>query len=61
MLARTPDVVVTYDRLILAVWQTTFVGRHTSTCTSARCGRSSTCPGLVQTVRGVGYRLALAG
>ncbi len=60
VLTRTPDVVVTYDRLILAVWQTTYVGRHTLDVHVGSLRAKLDVPGLVQTVRGVGYRLALA-
>jgi len=57
VLARTPDVVVSYDRLILAVWQTTFVGRHTLDVHVGSLRAKLDVPGLVNTVRGVGYRL----
>ena len=60
VLARTPEVVVSYDRLILAVWQTSFVGRHTLDVHVGSLRAKLDVPGLVQTVRGVGYRLALA-
>jgi DNA-binding response OmpR family regulator len=60
VLTRTPEVVVTYDRLILAVWQTTYVGRHTLDVHVGSLRAKLDVPGLVQTVRGVGYRLALA-
>jgi len=59
VLARTPGVVVSYDRLILAVWQTTFVGRHTLDVHVGSLRAKLDVPGLVQTVRGVGYRLAI--
>jgi DNA-binding response OmpR family regulator len=58
VLARTSDVVVSYDRLILAVWQTSFVGRHTLDVHVGSLRAKLNVPGLVQTVRGVGYRLA---
>jgi DNA-binding response OmpR family regulator len=58
VLARTPDVVVSYDRLILAVWQTTFVGRHTLDVHVGSLRAKLDVAGLVQTVRGVGFRLA---
>ncbi|MET7398646.1 response regulator transcription factor [Dactylosporangium sp. NPDC005572] len=58
VLARTPGVVVSYDRLILAVWQTSFVGRHTLDVHVGSLRAKLDVPGLVQTVRGVGYRLA---
>jgi DNA-binding response OmpR family regulator len=49
--------VVSYDRLILAVWQTTFVGRHTLDVHVGSLRAKLDVPGLVNTVRGVGYRL----
>ena len=58
VLVRTPGVVVSYDRLILAVWQTTFVGRHTLDVHVGSLRAKLDVPGLVQTVRGVGFRLA---
>ena len=58
VLARTPNAVVTYDRLILAVWQTSFVGRHTLDVHVGSLRAKLDVAGLVQTVRGVGYRLA---
>ena len=57
VLVRTPGVVVSYDRLILAVWQTSFVGRHTLDVHVGSLRAKLDVPGLVQTVRGVGYRL----
>jgi len=60
VLARTPDAVVSYDRLILAVWQTSFVGRHTLDVHVGSLRAKLDVPGLVQTVRGIGYRLAVA-
>ena len=57
VLARTPDVVVTYDRLILAVWQTTYVGRHTLDVHVGSLRAKLDVPNLVNPVRGVGYRL----
>jgi len=59
MLAREPGAVVPRDRIVVEVWQTTFEGSsrtldvHVATLRS-KLGR----PGLVETVRGVGYRLA---
>jgi DNA-binding response OmpR family regulator len=57
VLARTPDAVVSRDRLMLEVWHTTWVGRHNLEVhvgsLRAKLGR----PELVETVRGVGYRL----
>jgi DNA-binding response OmpR family regulator len=58
VLARTPGAVVTYDRLILVVWQTTYVGRHTLDVHVGALRAKLDVPDLVQTVRGVGYRLA---
>ncbi len=57
VLARTPDVVVSYDRMILAVWQTSYVGRHTLDVHVGSLRAKLDVPGLVLTVRGVGYRL----
>ena len=48
---------LSYDRLILAVWQTSFVGRHTLDVHVGSLRAKLDVPGLVQTVRGVGYRL----
>ena len=45
VLARTPGVVVTCDRIILDVWQTTSWAGTRSTCTSPRCAPSSAFPG----------------
>jgi DNA-binding response OmpR family regulator len=57
-LARQPGVVLTGERLLLDVWQTTWSGRHTLQVhvgsLRAKLGR----PDLVQNVRGVGYRLS---
>jgi DNA-binding response OmpR family regulator len=61
VLARTPGVVVTYDRLILAVWQTTYVGRHTLDVHVGALRAKLDVPDLLQTVRGVGYRLTADG
>jgi DNA-binding response OmpR family regulator len=58
VLARTPGIVVSYDRLILAVWQTSFVGRHTLDVHIGSLRAKLDVAGLVQTVRGVGYRIA---
>ena len=56
-LARQPGVVISGERLLLDVWQTTWSGRHTLQVhvgsLRAKLGR----PDLVQNVRGVGYRL----
>jgi DNA-binding response OmpR family regulator len=52
---------VTYDRLILAVWQTTYVGRHTLDVHVGALRAKLDVPDLLQTVRGVGYRLTADG
>ncbi|GAB7052306.1 response regulator transcription factor [Catenuloplanes indicus] len=56
-LARQPGVVLSGERLLLDVWQTTWSGKHTLQVhvgsLRAKLGR----PDLVQNVRGVGYRL----
>jgi DNA-binding response OmpR family regulator len=49
--------VVTYERLMLAVWQTSWVGRHTLDVHVGALRAKLGVPDLVQTVRGVGYRL----
>ncbi|WP_033341139.1 response regulator transcription factor [Catenuloplanes japonicus] len=58
-LARQPGVVLTGERLLLDVWQTTWSGKHTLQVhvgsLRAKLGR----PDLVQNVRGVGYRLCV--
>ncbi|MGE5828896.1 MAG: response regulator transcription factor [Micromonosporaceae bacterium] len=56
-LAREPGAVVEHDRLALAVWQTTWVGRHTLEVHIGSLRAKLGITGLVQTVRGVGYRL----
>jgi DNA-binding response OmpR family regulator len=56
-LARRPGVALTRERILLDVWQSTWSGRHTLevhvASLRAKLGQSD----LVQTVRGVGYRL----
>jgi DNA-binding response OmpR family regulator len=56
-LARQPGVALTRERILLDVWQTTWSGKHTLevhvASLRAKLGRAD----LVQTVRGVGYRL----
>jgi DNA-binding response OmpR family regulator len=56
-LARQPGAALTRERIMLDVWQTTWSGKHTLevhvAALRAKLGR----PELVQTVRGVGYRL----
>jgi DNA-binding response OmpR family regulator len=56
-LARQPGLVVTRDRIVLDVWQTMWVARHTVEVHigSLRCKLGD--PRLVESVRGVGYRL----
>jgi DNA-binding response OmpR family regulator len=56
-LARQPGVALSRERILLDVWQTTWSGKHTLEVhvgsLRAKLGR----PELVETVRGVGYRL----
>lgn len=56
-LARQPGVVLGRERLLLDVWQSTFSGRHTLEVHVASLRAKLGRPELVQTVRGVGYRL----
>jgi DNA-binding response OmpR family regulator len=56
-LARQPGVAVTRERILLDVWQTTWSGRHTLEVHVASLRAKLDEPNLVQTVRGVGYRL----
>jgi len=56
VLARNAGSVVPYERLMLAVWQTTWVGRHTLDVHVGSLRAKLSRPGLVSTVRGVGYR-----
>src|SRR5262249_20587822 len=61
-LARRPGAVVTRDELLADVWQTTWTGNpHTVEVHVAALRAKLGDPGLVQTVRGVGYRLRTAG
>lgn len=56
-LARQPGLVISRDRILLDVWQTTWVGRHT---VEVHIGSLRTKLGdarLIESVRGVGYRL----
>jgi DNA-binding response OmpR family regulator len=56
-LARQPGHVVTHDRILLDVWQTTWGTRHTVEVHVASLRGKLGDPRLVETVRGVGYRL----
>jgi DNA-binding response OmpR family regulator len=56
-LSRQPGVAVTRERILLDVWQTTWSGRHTLEVHVASLRAKLGEPNLVQTVRGVGYRL----
>jgi DNA-binding response OmpR family regulator len=56
-LARQPGVALTRERILLDVWQTTWSGRHTLEVHVASLRAKLGDPDLVQTVRGVGYRL----
>jgi DNA-binding response OmpR family regulator len=57
-LARQPGVVVSRDRLLAEAWHTTWTGNpHTVEVHVAALRAKLGDPGLVQTVRGVGYRL----
>jgi len=57
-LARRPGSVVTREQLLADVWQTTWAGSpHTVEVHVASLRGKIGDPGLVQTVRGVGYRL----
>jgi DNA-binding response OmpR family regulator len=61
-LARRPGAVVTREQLLADVWQTTWHGNpHTVEVHVASLRGKLGDPGLVQTVRGVGYRLRTAG
>ena len=59
-LARQPGVVLTRERILLDVWQTTWSGKHTLEVHVASLRAKLGRPDLVQTVRGVGYRLRTA-
>jgi DNA-binding response OmpR family regulator len=56
-LARQPGVALTRERILLDVWQTTWSGKHTLEVHVASLRGKLGRPDLVQTVRGVGYRL----
>jgi len=56
-LARRPGVAVPRDRIIMEVWQTSWVGPHVLDVHIASLRGKLGDPNLVQTVRGVGYRL----
>jgi DNA-binding response OmpR family regulator len=56
-LARRPGTAVARDRIIMEVWQTSFVGPHVLDVHMAALRGKLGDSGLVQTVRGVGYRL----
>ncbi|MEV4756764.1 response regulator transcription factor [Micromonospora sp. NPDC049559] len=56
-LARQPGHAVTHERILLDVWQTTWGTRHTVEVHVASLRGKLGDPGLVETVRGVGYRL----
>lgn len=57
-LARQPGLVVTRDRILLDVWQTTWVARHTVEVHVGSLRHKLGDPRLVESVRGVGYRLS---
>jgi DNA-binding response OmpR family regulator len=59
-LARQPGVALTRERIMLDVWQTTWSGKHTLEVHVASLRAKLGDPGLVETVRGVGYRLRAA-
>jgi DNA-binding response OmpR family regulator len=56
-LARQPGVAMTRERIMLDVWQTTWSGKHTLEVHVGSLRAKLGDPGLVETVRGVGYRL----
>lgn len=56
-LARRPGVAVPRDRIIMEVWQTSWVGQHVLDVHMASLRGKLGDANLVQTVRGVGYRL----
>jgi DNA-binding response OmpR family regulator len=56
-LGRQPGVAISRERILLDVWQTTWSGRHTLEVHVASLRAKLGVPDLVQTVRGVGYRL----
>jgi DNA-binding response OmpR family regulator len=57
VLAREAGSVVSRDRLLMEVWRTTFAGGHTLEVHIGSLRGKLGRPDLVQTVRGVGYRL----
>ncbi|HEX2418513.1 MAG TPA: response regulator transcription factor [Micromonosporaceae bacterium] len=57
VLARGAGSVVSRDRLLMEVWRTTFAGGHTLEVHIGSLRSKLGRPDLVQTVRGVGYRL----
>jgi DNA-binding response OmpR family regulator len=56
-LARQPGVALSRERILLDVWQTTWSGKHTLEVHVASLRAKLGRPDLVETVRGVGYRL----
>ncbi|GIE75634.1 DNA-binding response regulator [Actinoplanes philippinensis] len=56
-LARQPGVAMAWERIMLDVWQTTWCDKHTLEVHVTSLRRKLGDPGLVETVRGVGYRL----
>ncbi|MEV0895448.1 response regulator transcription factor [Actinoplanes sp. NPDC049802] len=56
-LARQPGVALTRERIMLDVWQTTWSGKHTLEVHVGSLRNKLGDSDLVQTVRGVGYRL----
>lgn len=56
-LARQPGLVVTRDRILLDVWQTTWVARHTVEVHVGSLRLKLGDPRLIESIRGVGYRL----
>jgi DNA-binding response OmpR family regulator len=56
-LAREPGGVVSNERIMLDVWQSVWSGKHTLQVHVAALRAKLDCPGRVETVRGVGYRL----
>lgn len=57
VLAREAGSVVSRDRLLMEVWRTTFAGGHTLEVHIGSLRGKLGRPDLVQTVRGIGYRL----